>query len=120
MVKLCINSRDELRLIDLDDVIYLRASGSYTDIHYCNGQIRSESQCLSFYESLIAEQYQSSANPFYRLGRSHLININQIVSVSMQRSQGTFCREGLQTLTLSKGMLRTLKEYIASEMSAKK
>ena len=41
-MKICINSRDELRLIDMDSVVYLKASGNYSDFFYANGYVRTE------------------------------------------------------------------------------
>ena len=37
MLKLCINSRDELFVLDLDKVAYIQASGNYSRIVYIGG-----------------------------------------------------------------------------------
>ena len=113
MPKLCINSRDELQMVDLTNVAYLKASGCYTDFHYVQGKVRTEAQCLSVLESAINNQYQDAPSPFFRLGRSYLVNTTLIASVSLPKGTITFTSEEVMPLQLSKRLLKTVKEHMA-------
>lgn len=117
MAKLCINSRDELRLIELNEVLFLKASGSYTDFHLVNGQVKSEAQCLSYFEASIKRLYQSSPNPFFRTGRSYYINTSHLSSINIQIGIVTFDTSTSQPLMLSKRLLRKLKEHITATLT---
>lgn len=113
MPKLCINSRDELQMVDLTNVAYLKASGCYTDFHYVQGKVRTEAHCLSVFESAISNQYQDAPSPFFRLGRSYLVNTTLIASVSLPKGTITFTSEEVKPLQLSKRLLKTVKEHMA-------
>ncbi len=112
MTKLCINSRDELHVIPLDNVAYLQASGSYTDFYFSDGRTLSEVQCLSYFEEQIRKLYPADEMPFFRLGRSFLINTNLVSSVSLSSLHLVFMGHGQLSLRLSKPMLRRIKEYL--------
>lgn len=112
MAKLCINSRDELRLVDLQEVAYLKASGCYTDFHFVSGKVRTEAQCLSAFEEAINSLYTGTTNPFIRIGRSHLVNTGLVSSISITKEQLTFLSDGLHPLFLSRRLLRKLKEQM--------
>ena len=118
MTKLCINSRDELHVVQLDNVIYLKASGSYTDFCYANGKVGSEVQCLSFFEEQISRAYRGTDNPFYRLGRSYLINTNYVSVISLQGMRLDFVGSGQTSLRLSKSLLRRIKDYMGKTFTA--
>lgn len=110
-MKLFINSRDELRIIELNDTVYLKASNNYTDFHFADGQIRSYVSCLSVFAQQITESYQGFS-PFLRTGRSYLININYVTAINLQRQTVKFSTD--ETLELPKKHLRLLREYILS------
>ena len=112
-MKLLINSRDELRIIELDDTVYLKASNNYTDFHFTDGQIRSYVSCLSVFERQIAERYNGDS-PFVRTGRSHLVNVNHVAVINLQRQTVRFTTD--EVLVLPKKHLKFLKEYILTEV----
>ena len=112
MERLFINTRDELHIIDLDDILYLQASGNYTDFHFTDGQVKSEIQPLSHFQASIASLYTSCPNPFYRLGRSHLINTARLTSINLQKEQLTLSGSPPLKLSFSKRLLKPLKEYM--------
>lgn len=112
MAKLCVNTRDELHFIETEDLLYLKASGNYTDFHFVDGQERSQVQCLSFFEQAIAERYAHLPNPFYRLGRSYLINTAHLETIHLQKEELTFHTTPTIRLAVSKGLLKKLKEHL--------
>lgn len=106
---LCINSRNELRLVDLDKVVYLEASGNYTDFHFSNGSTRSELSCLSSFESEISCLYSPPANPFVRLGRSLLVNTRYVAAVNVNRQTLAFTADKVAAVHLSREAAKQLK-----------
>lgn len=96
-MELCIISRDELRIVDLDEIDFIKACGNYSDFHYRNGVVKCELFCLSHYDSVIASLYGSN-NPFYRLGRSLLVNIRHVCSVNIRMSTLTFKGNGTKII----------------------
>ena len=109
-MKLLIESRDELRIIKLDEVVYLKASGNYTDFHYINGWVKSELACLSAFEKRISNLYGTKPSPFFRAGRSFLVNIDYIANISLQKQSVKFSTG--EMITLPKFHIRTLKDTI--------
>lgn len=113
-MKLCINLRHEIRLIELDQIVYIKASGNYSDFHFVNGTIRSELSCLSDYEQTISRLYSSSANnPFLRFGRSFLLNTSFVSAVNVNRQTVSFSVESVPPIRLSKMASRQLKDLLA-------
>ena len=112
-MKLCINSRHELRLIELDEVVYIEASGNYSDFHFVNGSIRSELSCLSDYEQTITRLYAAAdEKPFLRFGRSYLMNTSLISAVNVNKQTVSFCAENIPPIRLSKEASRQLKDLL--------
>ncbi|MBQ8712540.1 MAG: LytTR family transcriptional regulator DNA-binding domain-containing protein [Prevotella sp.] len=114
-MKICINSRDELRLIELDNVVYLRAGGNYTDFHFVNGSVRTELSCLSDFEQTIARLYGDAENPFLRLGRSLLVNTRYIAAVNVNKQFLSFSADSVAAVRLPRQSAKTLKQLLAGK-----
>lgn len=69
---------DGLLFVKLDQIMYLRADGSYTHIHLSDGQKLTVTKKLLEYEKL--EQW----GDFMRIHRSHIINIQHIAKILKQ------------------------------------
>lgn len=113
-MKLCLTTRDELRLIELDEVVYLKASGNYTDFHFADSHVKSETSCLSCFAKQIEELYGDEPCPFIRVGRSHIINVNYIVSVNIPKRTVQFHTHGQHPLVLPKGGCSELKNTLST------
>ena len=111
-MKICINTRDELRLIDLDKVVYLKACGNYSDFFFANGHVRSELSCLSDFEQLINSHYASEPSPFVRLGRSLLVNTAYIASVNVNKQNLSFSAEPLSPVRIPRAVAKELKDVL--------
>ena len=111
-MKLCINTRQELRLIELSDVVYLTAYGNYTDFHFADGRERSELSCISDFERTISRLYADVDSPFVRVGRSMLVNTDYVTAVSIKLQQLTLTRCVPSTISLSKQQARELKQWM--------
>lgn len=71
--KIVLRDAENVRIINVDNILWLSAEGSYTSFHLLKGEPVVVSRHLKEYAEML-----SSFN-FYRLHRSYLVNCNQIV-----------------------------------------
>lgn len=64
---------DEFHLVPAVDIVYCKASGSYTEFHLENGKKILTSKNLKEYEGLLAEDHF-----FFRCHHSYLVNLRKI------------------------------------------
>lgn len=74
MKKVCINSRDELLILDLDKIAFFEAQGNYTRLTYIKGQALNLNTGLAGVEKMLQRALDKGKSPFVRLGRSLIIN----------------------------------------------
>ncbi len=110
-----IESRDELRVFNLADILYLQASRNYTDIHYTDGRTKSVLLGLSALETMIAfhAQQEQQPNPFVRLGRSLVVNTDRVELVSIKNKMIAFNSTPVITLEASRTQLLLLKAHMS-------
>lgn len=115
MMRIYIESRDELRIVDLSEVLYLRASHNYTDFMFADGRSKSELMNISALENQIEEatEKQGLTNSFVRLGRSLLINTSFVELVSIKLRLISFRSNPPITISASKNMLVLLKKHLS-------
>ncbi len=119
MRKICINSRDELCIIDLEKIAYLQADGNYTRIVYINNQRAVVSLGITNIKEIIEQAQGAIENPrFIRLGRSIIINHNYLFSLNVLK-QKIILSDGSQNmaipLSISKNLLKEYKRLITSK-----
>lgn len=111
--KLTLNTRDELLVIDTERIAYLQADGNYTHIHYLSGQRLTVSLGLAKMEALLAASFPAgSHSPFYRLGRSLVVNQRFLQNISLPR-QKLVLSDGdgnRHELTVHKAVLKQYKD----------
>ena len=115
MYKLCLNSRDELMIIDLEEVAYFQANGNYAHLQYIKGETHLLTVGLSKVEEYIRRSWPKDiASPFVRLGRSLIINQRFLSHISVLRQKLTLSDRGSisYALTISKPVLKAYKESI--------
>lgn len=119
-MRIIIESRDELRVVDLSEVLYLQASRNYTDFHFTDGRVKSELSNLSVFESKVREcmRREGIHDPFLRLGRSLLINTSHVELVSMKLQKIAFRTNPPIYLAASKNLLAALKQQMGEEGAA--
>ncbi len=71
--KIVLRDAENVRIINVDNILWLSAEGSYTSFHLLKGEALVVSRHLKEYADML-----SSYN-FYRLHRSYLVNCNQIM-----------------------------------------
>ena len=116
MNKICINTRDELNLIDLDLVACINASGTYSNVLYIDGNKIMVSLGLSQFETIIKDAInkQGISNTFVRLGRSVIINNRYLRQINILKQKLTLSDRGTHAyqLTVPKNLLKNYKELI--------
>lgn len=122
MAKLCLNSRDELIVIDLEKVAYFQANGNYTQMFYISGQKQLLTVGLTKVEALLrAATPPGRPGIFLRLGRSQIINKMYIITISVPKQRlylGDY-ENHLHTLSVPKPLLKALKDEVAGKYTKK-
>lgn len=118
---ICINTRDELNLIDLDLVACINASGNYSNVMYIDGNKLLVSVGLSLFEIIIKDSVlkQQLPNTFVRLGRSVIINNRYLSQINILKQKLTLSDRGTHAyqLTVPKNLLKNYKELIRKSYS---
>ena len=115
MLKLCINSRDELFVLDLDKVAYIQASGNYSRIVYIGGMQMMITLGLSKLEGMIKMIVpKDRRSPFVRLGRSLLVNQTYLTHINVLKQRLTLSdnQEHSYGLDVPKALLKAYKDLI--------
>lgn len=115
MLKLCINSRDELFVLDLDKVAYIQASGNYSRIVYIGGMQMMITLGLSKLEGMIKMIVpKDRRSPFVRLGRSLLVNQTYLTHINVLKQRLTLSdnQEHSYELDVPKALLKAYKDLI--------
>lgn len=89
---LSIPSRNGYDMVNIDDIVWCRAEGNYTEIHVSQGTPLMASKSLKHYESLL------NGLGFFRIHRSILLNVKYIQSVH----ESIIMLTNKQTLQISK------------------
>lgn len=114
-MKLCLNSRDELLIIELDKTAYFQANGNYTQLKYIGGGGHLLSIGLTKVEEYIRAAWPKDIpSPFIRLGRSLIINQTYLIEISITK-QKVFLSdhsEAVYPLAVPKPLLKEYKEKI--------
>lgn len=118
---ICINTRDELNLIDLDLVACIKASGNYSNVLYIDGNKMMVSVGLSQFEAIIKDAVarEKVANSFVRLGRSTIVNNRYLSQINILKQTLTLSDRGTHAyrLTVPKTLLKSYKELIRQSYS---
>lgn len=115
MQRLCLNSRDELIIIQLDKVAYFQAKGNYTNLAYIKGDTQLLTLGLSKVEEYLRRALpKDKPSPFIRLGRSLIINQAFLADISVLKQkirlsdfEGNSC-----SVAVPKPLLKEYKEKI--------
>ena len=112
---MCINSRDELFVLDLDKVAYIQASGNYSRIVYIGGMQMMITLGLSKLEGMIKMIVpKDRRSPFVRLGRSLLVNQTYLTHINVLKQRLTLAdnQEHSYVLDVPKALLKAYKDLI--------
>jgi len=70
--KLTLHSSDGVHIINIQEIIYLKADGQYTHFYLKDGASKTSSRNLKEYEEILTE------HGFFRAHHSYLINMNEV------------------------------------------
>ncbi len=115
MYKLCLNSRDELIIIDLAKIAFFQANGNYTHMQYIKGETHLLTIGISKVEEFIRQVWPADQpSPFIRLGRSLLINQTYLTEINILKQRITLSDRETNSYTLAvpKPLLKQYKELI--------
>ena len=117
MLKVFINSRTEFSVINLDKVVYLKADGNYTDFYFNDGKIKTHLSTLSTFLTDIEIAYAESniPSPFFRMGRSYIVNTDYLASVNILKGVLTFESEIIKPIKSYQSNLRSLRDFMVEK-----
>lgn len=116
MKKICLNNRDEMIMLFVDNIAYIMADGNYTKICYIGGMTTVLSFGISKVETLVSASYaDGEVSPFVRLGRSVIINqwFLYDINVLKQHLVLSDCVKNTITLKLPKPLLKKYKDLVS-------
>ena len=117
MLKVFINSRTEFAVINLDKVVYLKADGNYTDFYFNDGKTKIHLSTLSSFLTDIEMAYAESntPSPFFRMGRSYIVNTDYLASVNILKGVLTYESEIIKPITSYQSNLRSLRDFMVEK-----
>ncbi len=117
MVQVFINSRTEFAVINLDKVVYLKADGNYTDFYFNDGKTKTHLSTLSSFLTDIEMAYAESntPSPFFRMGRSYIVNTDYLASVNILKGVLTFESEIIKPIKSYQSNLRSLRDFMVEK-----
>ncbi|MDR0895740.1 MAG: LytTR family transcriptional regulator [Prevotellaceae bacterium] len=122
MDKICLNTRDDMLIIDLDKIVFIKANGNYTQLTYIEGQEQLLTIGLSKVEDIIKQAYpQGQPSPFVRMGRCFLINQNYLYAINILKQKLVLsdCAKHTYIIGIPKQLLKEYKRMIAQKYSPK-
>ncbi|MGM9864366.1 MAG: LytTR family transcriptional regulator DNA-binding domain-containing protein [Lepagella sp.] len=123
MNRLCLNSRDELIVIRLDQVAYLESNGNYSNVVMIGGTKIMLTFGLGKMEQFITNSFRDTGRSYFvRLGRKFIINQKYLFQISVPRQRLVLSDMAghSYTLSVSKTLLRNYKELMRSGFERKK
>ena len=117
MLKVFINSRTEFSVINLDKVVYLKADGNYTDFYFNDGKTKIHLSTLSSFLTDIEMAYAESntPSPFFRMGRSYIVNTDYLASVNILKGVLAFESEIIKPIKSYQSNLRSLRDFMVEK-----
>lgn len=80
MEKLKISTSVGLFRVPTDDIVYIEASGNYSDVHLFNGEVVTMTFQLHYFVEALSKLKQ---NFFARVGKSLIVNKNFVYSINI-------------------------------------
>jgi len=109
--KLQVSTNEGIKLINLNEIEYLRADGSYTMLHFINKGSIIASRHLKSFESALC------GSNFYRLGRTHIINLD-CVKVYNKQSGGKITMMNGDTIIIPRRKKDDFLQYLNSYLNS--
>lgn len=88
--KISISHTKGLKIVDEDDIFHLEASGNCTMIYFLDGTRYLDTRTLKVYDNML------NADKFYRVHKSHIINLNYLKEYINEDGHFAVMEEGKQ------------------------
>lgn len=108
---LLVNRQDKTIFLDIHQISRLEAAGSYTDIYLSDGSKISSTKKINHFEAIL-NQF-----PFYKLHRSHLVNLNKIKEILKYEGDGLVVMQDGSKIEISRAKK---DEFLRAIMREKK
>lgn len=121
MSKLCLNTRDDMLIIDLEQIAFAHANGNYTEITYISGQKQLITIGLSKVEDFIRSSLAKGSATFVRMGRSLIINQQYVYAINILKQRlvlSDYCNHSF-AIQVPKQLLKEYKKAVATRYAAK-
>jgi two-component system LytT family response regulator len=92
--KIALQTGDGITLVAIDDILYLKAEGSYTHFYTVNSKPMTITKKISEFEAI------ESRGNFMRVHRSHVVNLNRIRKI-LKKDRGVIEMENGDMLSIS-------------------
>ncbi len=105
---IAIATKNEIRVVDLDNILYLKSDSNYTEIHLENGIKIVTSTTLKKYEAKLHTQHFIRVHNSYIINRSHLSSYLHKESIIILRNT--------QKIPVSRSKKEALLNYLKTLM----
>jgi two-component system LytT family response regulator len=102
--KIILSANGVQEFIEIDDILYIKADGSYSDV-----VLRDRKICVT--KRLAEFEKLQDAGPFIRIHRSQIVNINHIQKISKADGGSIFMTDGAE-LSISKEKRQELDQLL--------
>lgn len=104
-LKVRINTTNGYRIVDINELVYCMADGSYTNIYFTNGSMDYSSYYLGKIEKMLLDHH------FVRINRACIVNLNMIKRIDRQKEICQLEFNGfLKEIKITKSNLKKLEE----------
>ncbi|HEY8365572.1 MAG TPA: LytTR family DNA-binding domain-containing protein [Bacteroidia bacterium] len=104
--KIVLGTNASTLFVPLDEILYFKAEGSYTNVFFKDGKNLLTSKNLKYYEDLVGIY-----SNFYRCHKSYLININFVTEYV--KSEGGYLKIGTHQVSVAPDKLSVVLERIS-------
>ena len=116
-MNILLSSRDEILNVDLNKVVYFLADGNFTRIVMDNKMVLTCGVGLGQMETIVARAMSREGQSFMlRAGKSHIVNVNKILKVSVLKQEVLLMGENGQlfNIKVSRETARGLKQLLST------
>ena len=116
MEKLVFGLAHQLMRINLDDIVYVKSDGNYSEVCMYNGVKQTMTIQLHYFEEKI--KATSKDNKFVRIGRSVLVNKDYIYMINLTEKQMLLSGHKMMdkwTINASREALKEVKDELEKQ-----
>ena len=103
--RIIVRNGQKIKIIPIDDIIYIQADGDYISIHTTEGNYLKE-QTMKHTENILP------ANLFIRIHRSYIVNINQISRIERYGERQQIILHNKEKIKISAARYQPLKQQL--------